>query len=42
MKSKKIKSGNGIKNIKRVLKISKTRLQVNWYLFFQREKENLE
>jgi len=42
MKSKERKSGNRIKNIKRVLKNSRTRLQVNWYLLFQREKENLE
>ena len=42
MKSKKRKSGNGMKNIKRVLKNSRTKLQVSWYLLFQREKENLE
>ena len=42
MNLKKRKSKNEKKNTKRYLKNSKTRLQVNWYLLFQRRKENLE
>jgi len=42
MNSRKRKNGSGIMNINRHSKNSRTRLQVNPYSLFQREKENSE